>query len=199
MVTQRGTTPLKGGSMKVQDIMTQVVATCHPWTNLAEVAMMMWNHDCGLIPVLSDQGTVTSVITDRDICMSVATKHRRAEEITVGEVTNGSLFLCSPEDDLTKVLKTMGMNQVRRLPVVDQDGHLVGLVSMNDIVTASRSTKTPTYSAVIETLKAISVKSISQPKVPDLQHLSSAKTAVKASDRLKGKLWKSTKTSGLSS
>lgn len=185
--------------MKVQDVMTQVVASCHPWTNLSEVAMMMWNHDCGLIPVISDQGTVTSVITDRDICMSVATKHRRAEEITVGEVTNGSLFLCRPEDDVTKVLKVMAENQVRRLPVTDQDGHLVGMLSINDLVTASRSTKAPTYSAVMETLKAISVRSISQPKVPDLQQLSSQKSEVKGSERPKGKLWKSMKMSGLSS
>lgn len=185
--------------MKVQDLMTQVVATCHPWTNLSEVAMMMWNHDCGLIPVLSDQGTVTSVITDRDICMAVATKHRRAEEITVGEVTNGSLYLCYADDDVTKVLKSMGMNQVRRLPVVDQEGYLVGLISVNDLVTASRSTKTPTYTSVMETLKAISVKAISQPKVPDIQQLPNPKMAVKSSERIKGKLWKSTKMSGLSS
>lgn len=185
--------------MKVQDVMTPTVSSCRPWTNLAEVAMMMWNNDCGLIPVLSDHGVVTSVITDRDICMSVATKHRRAEEITVSEVTNGSLFLCRPEDDVAKVLKTMGMNQVRRLPVTDQDGHLVGIVSINDLVTAARSTKTPTYSAVIETLKAISVRSISQPKVPDLQQLSSQKSETKSPERQKGKQWKSMKMSGLSS
>lgn len=185
--------------MKVQDVMTQNVSSCHPWTNLSEVAMMMWNHDCGIIPVVSDQNTVTSVITDRDICMSVATQHRRAEEITVGEVTNGSLYLCHPEDDVTMVLKTMGENQVRRLPVTDHDGHLVGVISINDLVTASRSTKTPTYSSVVETLKAISVRSISESKVPDLQQLSNSKTAVRNPERQKGKLWKAMKMSGLSS
>lgn len=185
--------------MKVQDVMTQTVASCHPWTNLAEVAMMMWNHDCGLIPVISDQGAVTSVITDRDICMAVATQHRRAEEISVGEVTNGSLLLCRPEDDVAKVLKTMGLNQVRRLPVTDQDGRLVGMISVCDLVAASRSTKAPTYAAVIETQKAIGVRTTSQPKVPELQQLSNPKTVVKGSERSKGKLWKSVKMSGLSS
>lgn len=185
--------------MKVQDVMSQNVASCHPWTNLSEVAMMMWNHDCGMIPVVSDQGNVTSVITDRDICMSVATQHRRAEEISVGEVTNGALHVCRPEDDVAKVLKAMAVNQVRRLPVTDQEGRLVGMLSLNDLVTASRSTKAPTYSAVIETLKAICVRAISQPKVPDLQQLSSNTPAVKAPERKKGKLWKSIKMSGLSS
>lgn len=184
--------------MKVQDLMTRAVATCHPWTNLSEVAMMMWNHDCGLIPVLSDQGTVTGVITDRDICMSVATQHRRAEEISVGEVTNGSLCLCHPEDDIDTVLKTMGERQVRRLPVTDREGRLVGVISICDLVAESRSTRTPTHTSVIETLKAISERSISISKAPDLKQLASQKT-IKNPAPQKGKLWKSSKMSGLSS
>lgn len=185
--------------MKVQDVMTQVVASCHPWTNLSEVAMMMWTHDCGLIPVLSELGTVTGVITDRDICMSVATQHRRAEEISVGEVTNGSLCLCHPDDDVATVLNTMSENQVRRLPVTDRDGHLVGIISISDIVLLSRSTKLPTYASVVETLKAISTRSVLQVNVPDMQQLAGPKTVTRNPARQKGKLWKSMKMSGLSS
>ncbi len=161
--------------------------------------MMMWNHDCGMIPVFSDQGTVTGVITDRDICMSVATQHRRAEEISVGEVTNGSLTICHPEDDINLVLRRMTENRVRRLPVADHDGRLVGVISISDIITASRSTRSPSYSSVIETLKAIGARSSELPKVPDIQHPSSQKAVIKNPDRQKGNLWKAMKMSGLSS
>lgn len=183
--------------MKAQDVMTPSVAFCHPWTNLAEAAMMMWNNDCGMIPVVSDQRCVTGVITDRDICMSVATQHRRAEEISVGEVTNGSLCLCHPEDDVATVLKLMSENQVRRLPVTDREGQLVGVISITDLVAAAKTARAPSYAAVIEALRLIGTRSVTQPKVPDLQQL--PKTSVRNPDHQKGKLWKAMKMSGLSS
>lgn len=184
--------------MKVQELMTQQVVSCYPWSNLSEVAMMMWNHDCGMIPVLSDAGTVTGVITDRDICMGVATQHRRAEEITVADVTNGILYTCHPEDVVNNALKMMQEHQVRRLPVVDWDGHLVGVLSLNNVIASSRATKTPTYSEVIETLQAVGKSQISLPRVPDLQIPVKTKSR-SIGERLKGKAWKPSKTSGLSS
>lgn len=184
--------------MKVQELMTQQVVSCYPWSNLSEVAMMMWNHDCGMIPVMSESGAVTGVITDRDICMGVATQHRRAEEITVADVTNGALYTCHPEDTVTNALKLMQDHQVRRLPVVDWDGHLVGVLSLNNVIAASRTAKTPTYSEVIDTLKTIGKSQLSLPKVPDLQVSGKSKTT-SLGERLKGKAWKPSKTSGLSS
>ncbi len=183
--------------MNVQDIMKDDVATCRPWSNLAEVAMMMWNHDCGVIPVLSEHDTVTAVITDRDICMAVATQHRRAEEIAVSDITNGHLYTCRPDDAVSDVLQVMQDHKVRRLPVIDGNGHLLGMVSLNDVIVASHTTKTPSYAEVIRTLKAIGTPEKTTPVVPDYHVALKKRTTT--SSKLKGKLWKDTKTSGLSS
>src|SRR5580765_876539 len=86
--------------MKVQDVMTKGVEACSRDTNLAAVAMIMWRMDCGAVPVVSDGRTAVGMITDRDICVAVATKHRRAEEITVAEVVSDRLYRVRPEDDI---------------------------------------------------------------------------------------------------
>ncbi len=123
--------------MKVQEMMTQGVKSCNPEANLASAAMIMWGNDCGFVPIVSPDQKVLGVITDRDICMAVATKHRRAEEITVGEVSlsqHQPVFTCHPDDDLRGALETMSRQRVRRLPVINKEGVLVGVLSMNDIV-----------------------------------------------------------------
>lgn len=146
--------------MKVQDVMTGGVKSCGPDTNLAAAAMIMWESDCGAVPVLDDAGKVIGMITDRDICMAAATKDRGASRIAVGEVITGSVFSCRPEDDLSAALKTMRNEQVRRLPVVGDDGGLRGVLSVNDVLLraeAAGGKKTPalSYAEVVDTLKSI--------------------------------------------
>ncbi|MBI4365727.1 MAG: CBS domain-containing protein [Deltaproteobacteria bacterium] len=134
--------------MKVREIMTQPVKTCSPETNLAAAAMEMWDGDCGVIPVVTPERRVLGMITDRDICMAVATKHRKAEEITVAEVLwesgdRQSLQTCDEEDDVRSALKTLRRHQIRRLPVIGQDGQLTGILSINDILLAERDLMEP--------------------------------------------------------
>ena len=145
--------------MKVQDVMTRTVRPCAPDANLATAAMILWDYDCGVVPVVADAGKVVGVITDRDICMAVATKLRSPVDITVGEVVSGELFTCAPEDDLKAALQTMRAERVRRLPVVDQSGALRGILSINDLVLrAEEGGKASglSYGEVLGTLKAIS-------------------------------------------
>ncbi len=123
--------------MRVRDVMTKRVGSCSPGADLADAAMVMWRHDCGVVPVVKDDGhQVVGVITDRDICMAVATKHRRAEEIRVDEVMSGKLFRVTPDDDIKTALATMRREKVRRLPVVNAHGRLEGVVSLSDIAQA---------------------------------------------------------------
>ena len=75
--------------MNVQDIMTSDVQCSGPDTNLAAAAHMMWDSDCGALPVLNVQGEVIGMITDRDICMATATKNKPPLEITVWETISG--------------------------------------------------------------------------------------------------------------
>jgi CBS domain-containing protein len=114
--------------------MSSDVAACTPDSSLAAAAGLMWQHDCGVIPVIDENQKVVGVITDRDICMAAATNNRFASEITVDEVMSGKVFACSPDDEIGQALATMQRMQVLRLPVVNQAGALQGILSMNDIV-----------------------------------------------------------------
>jgi len=125
---------------RVQDIMTSDVEDCNPTTDLASAAMVMWRRDCGFLPVVDTVTKgVVGAITDRDICMAVATKGRRASEIQVSEVISGKAYTCAPSDPIRKALDVMRANRVRRLPVVDAQGALTGVLSLNDVVLHART------------------------------------------------------------
>jgi CBS domain-containing protein len=138
--------------MKVRDLMTSDVKTCRPETNLAEAVKDMWEGDCGALPVVNDEGRVIGVITDRDICIALATRGRSADRIAVREVAQGHAYTCLSDDDATVALQTMKAQKVRRLPVVDADGHVRGMLSLNDVVTHAGAA-TPTE--VVSTLASI--------------------------------------------
>lgn len=120
--------------MNVSDVMTTAVASCAPETNLAAAAMMMWDADCGMLPVIHEDGRVIGVVTDRDITMAVATKSSPASQILVREVLSGRLFGCSGADDLRAALAIMETEKIRRLPVLNADGRLQGMLSINDVI-----------------------------------------------------------------
>ncbi len=121
--------------MKVQDLMTSNVKSCRPETNLAEAVESMWAGDCGALPVVDDAGRVVGIITDRDICIALATRERLADRVAVREVAHEPVVTCLKGDEATTALQAMKQHKIRRLPVVDADGHLRGMVSLNDVVT----------------------------------------------------------------
>lgn len=125
--------------MKVKDLMTTDVKRCSRETNLAEAARIMWEGDCGAVPVTDERDHVVGVITDRDICIAAATRPRTEGEISVNDVISEKLYTCAPGDDVRAALETMKARKVRRLPVVDAGGRLVGIVSIHDIALQSRS------------------------------------------------------------
>jgi len=147
--------------MKVRDLMTSDVRTCRPETNLAEAVRDMWEGDCGALPVVNDEGRVTGMITDRDICIALATRGRSADRVAVREVTQGHVYTCLLDDDATAALHTMKAHQVRRLPVVDADGHIRGILSLNDVVThagsASRTEVMSTMAGICEHHRPVTI------------------------------------------
>lgn len=84
---------------------------------------------------MNDEGRVIGMITDRDICIAVATRGRSADRIAVREVAQGHAYTCLPADDAAAALQTMKVHKIRRLPVVDAEGHVRGILSLNDVVT----------------------------------------------------------------
>ena len=125
--------------MKVKELMTTDVKHCGLETNLAAAAKIMWEEDCGAVPVADARGTVVGVITDRDICIAAATRPRTEGEIPVKDVISRALYTCAPGDDVRAALETMKARKVRRLPVVEHGGRLAGIVSIHDIAVQSRN------------------------------------------------------------
>ena len=151
--------------MKVKDIMTSDVKYCSLDTNLAAAAKIMWEDDCGAVPVTDDRGKVVGMITDRDICIAGATRPRPEGEIPVRDLVSKSLYACRPGDDVRTAMETMKSQQVRRLPVIGQDVRLTGIVSIHDIALQTLARKGADIPAedVLDTFIAITAPS--QPRV----------------------------------
>ena len=120
--------------MKVKEVMMGTPYTCRRETNLAEAAELMWKGNCGFLPITGADNKVCGVITDRDICIALGTRNKLAGEVAVGEVTEGKLYSCSPEDEIHLALLTMQEGKVRRLPVIASDGSALGVLSMDDVL-----------------------------------------------------------------
>lgn len=120
--------------MKVKEIMMGTPYTCRRETNLGEAAELMWKGNCGFLPMTGADGKVCGVITDRDICIALATRNKLAGEVTADDVSEGRLYACSPEDEIHVALLTMREGKVRRLPVIDSDGKALGVLSMDDVL-----------------------------------------------------------------
>lgn len=120
--------------MKVREIMTVEPTCCAVSDDLALVTSAMFEKDCGVLPVLSPDGTVVGMITDRDVAIAAATRNRTPSLIVVAEVISGTLHFCGPDDDLDDALDAMAVHQVHRLPVLHPDGRIAGLLSLNDVL-----------------------------------------------------------------
>jgi CBS domain-containing protein len=93
----------------------------------------MWDGDCGVVPVLDQNGKVVGLITDRDICMATYTQGLPPHTICVKNVMAKDLIGCAPSDTVAHAEKLMREHRVRRLPVIDNSGTLVGILSLNDV------------------------------------------------------------------
>jgi CBS domain-containing protein len=120
--------------MKVADVMMRTPASCAAETNLAAAVEILWNRNCGMLPIVNQQGKVTGVVTDRDICVALGTRNCRASEITVHEIQPEKLFACKADDDIHTALAIISGAKVRRLPVLDEAGKLQGILSLDDVV-----------------------------------------------------------------
>lgn len=119
--------------MKVRDCMTTEVCSITADESLELAAQRMWEGDCGCLPVLNADQQVVAVITDRDVCMGAYTQGRALRDIPVACSMSQSLYCCGPDESLESAESIMSAHQVRRLPVVGQDGRLQGMLSLGDL------------------------------------------------------------------
>jgi CBS domain-containing protein len=141
--------------MHITQIMTTKVAACRPESDLASVAKLMWDNDCGFVPVVDTAGKVLGVLTDRDICIASATRRLLPEQIKAIDAMNRAVQTCLIDESIENVLSAMKQHRVRRLPVVGADGTLKGVISMNDIVMAADTRQGPEARTVVSALAGI--------------------------------------------
>jgi CBS domain-containing protein len=145
--------------MRVKKIMTGSVKTCRPESTLSAATALMEEADCGVLPVVADSGgRVVGMITDRDIALALGSRNKPASEIQVEEVMSTDVFACSPTDDVHAALKTMRKQGVRRLPVVNNEKEIEGILSMDDIVLGAKEAngrKALSFGDAMKTFKSI--------------------------------------------
>lgn len=118
--------------MKVRDAMSRDPRTVDSGVSVVEVARLMRDEDVGLIPIV-ESDRIVGTVTDRDIAVRVVADGRSAEDVKVADVASRELVTVDPDQDLDEALRLMAKHQVRRLPVVEEDGKLIGIVAQADI------------------------------------------------------------------
>ena len=116
----------------IREVMTANPRSLESGSNVIEAARLMRDEDTGVIPVVEGEKLVGTV-TDRDIAIRVVAEGKDPQTTTVGEIASRELVTIDPQQDLDEALRLMARHQVRRLPVVEEDGKLVGIVAQKDI------------------------------------------------------------------
>ena len=121
--------------MKVSDVMTPQVRACTIDDSLNAAARIMWDHDCGCVPVVDAHGKLAGIVTDRDIAMAAYTQGLPLGAIAVQRAMSARVVSCSRGDELETAHRLMRTHEIHRLPVVDSHGRLAGVLSLSDLVT----------------------------------------------------------------
>jgi CBS domain-containing protein len=146
--------------MKIDEIMTRNVRAISPDETLGTAAQIMWENDCGAVPVVEADGRLVGIVTDRDICMAAHLQGAPLHDSRVSSAMARDVKTCSPHDTPATVQAIMSQNKIRRVPVVDDQGRLVGIVTLGDlaylVARESNGGDGMTWTSIAHTLGAIS-------------------------------------------
>jgi CBS-domain-containing membrane protein len=120
-------------TMKVDEVMTHDAVSCRSSESLAQAAQLMWDNDCGCVPVVDDEERVIGMVTDRDVCMAALHSGKPLHETPIGDVMAKRPATVRPDDGIDDAQDVMCEKRVRRLPVTDVAGRLVGVLSLHDL------------------------------------------------------------------
>ena len=118
---------------RARDVMKSNPVSCRPSDNLSQAAQRMWDGDFGALPVVDDEGKPVGMLTDRDVCMAAYTRGSPLCELSVRGAMSNGVHTCKANDSLRALLDAMTANKIRRMPIVADDGTLVGIVSLADL------------------------------------------------------------------
>ena len=140
-----------------RDVMTRQPACCHPTDSLVSVAELMKAQDVGALPVVEGSGQqLVGMITDRDIVVKGLARRQSADQTTVRDVMSTDVVTCREDDDVEEAVSRMSSRKIRRIPVVDRNGTLQGIIAQADIATRVHRDKTT----------GELVEAISEPRMP---------------------------------
>lgn len=145
--------------MRIERLMSPNVQYCSPDDTLDRAAQLMWDFDCGSVPVCTGNGAprVVGMITDRDICMSALFERKPLRDLRVASAMSRSVLVCFPSDRPARVERVMRERQIRRMPVADESQNLLGIVSLADLARAAQQSEAAgiTETEIGDTLAAI--------------------------------------------
>lgn len=142
--------------MHIKDIMSFPVVTCAATAMAEEAARLMWENDCGIVPVVDDDGHLSGAITDRDVCMAAYTQGMPLAAIPVTGVMARDVVAAHVHDSIESVESLMRATQIRRVPILDRDDRLVGIVSLNDLARlAARTHRNGVDRELVKTMAAV--------------------------------------------
>ena len=142
--------------MNVGQIMNRDVKTCSPSSLVDDAVRIMWDNDCGCVPVVDNESRVVGMLTDRDVCIATWSRGTPLAHMTASSVMSPRVHSCDPMDSIESAQATMKRERVHRLPVVGSDKRLVGILSLNDIARQwSSSTNGISAESVADTLSKL--------------------------------------------
>jgi CBS-domain-containing membrane protein len=151
--------------MKVKDLMTADVRCCADYSTFNTAAQMMWEHDIGCVPVVNNEGRAIGMLTDRDICMSAYIQGASLTGALATSAMSKQMFSCTADNNIEAAEELMREKQIHRLPVLDVQGHPVGLISLNDIAReGAREAETKKARQVTDTEIAQMLASVCAPR-----------------------------------
>ena len=145
--------------LSVGEIMSNGVWSCPANATLDQAVEMMASRGCSSIPLVDGNNKPVGIITDRDITMYINLKHQSPWDISLTEFNKGrKIYCCYEHDDIQDALKMLRKRHIHRLPVLDDNDKIVGIVTMNDVIQRAQESDSAdlSYKDVVETLKAVS-------------------------------------------
>lgn len=127
--------------MKVKDAMKTDVGFCSADDSLMKAAELMRSRDWGAVPIVDGEKQVVGMLTDRDLCLAVVARNRKASDVRCKDLMSDPAIVCAPEDKIEDALRKMRKHKIKRLPAVGAGGELVGILSVGDVLLSIRKDK----------------------------------------------------------
>lgn len=119
--------------LTAREVMTRNVRTARRDSMLRDVAQIMKDEDCGVVPIVDERGSLVGIVTDRDLVIRAFTGGKTPDQLRVSDVMTDDVEAVTPDENIHDIIALMGRKQIRRIPVIERDDRVVGIISMGDI------------------------------------------------------------------